>query len=120
MPYKDKEKRYEAIRKHYAKYPEKLAKRKVLSAKLGREYTKRNQVLRASFKARPCADCNIQYPFYVMQFDHVKGQKAFTISQRSQASKKILIEEIAKCEVVCANCHAIRTYTRKLGMSAAR
>ena len=28
-------------------------------------------------------------------------------------SKKKLMEEIAKCEVVCSNCHRIRTHVRR-------
>ena len=69
-----------------------------------------------SQKEKPCADCGVQYPYYVMQFDHVTGVKEATISRRTVswgASK--LLAEIAKCEVVCANCHAVRTYRRQAG-----
>lgn len=61
----------------------------------------------------PCADCKRKYPYYVMQFDHVRGVKEGNISTflANRQFKKAL-EEIAKCEVVCANCHSIRTYTR--------
>jgi len=63
-------------------------------------------------KERPCADCGIQYPWYVMQFDHV-GEKEFNLSDRKQGlSEAKLLAEIAKCEIVCANCHAERTYQR--------
>ena len=68
-----------------------------------------------SMKARPCMDCKVQYPAYVMQFDHVRGRKSFTIG--SAFSKKTMAEirtEIAKCEVVCANCHAERTHVRRI------
>lgn len=65
----------------------------------------------------PCADCGIQYPFYVMQFDHV-GVKKFTISDKSvSASLAAIKEEISQCDVVCANCHMERTYnSRKRNM----
>jgi hypothetical protein len=58
-------------------------------------------------------DCGVKYPFYVMQFDHIKD-KLFTIggSARRFTIEKIR-EEIKKCEVVCANCHFERTYRRK-------
>jgi hypothetical protein len=64
-----------------------------------------------SYKSKPCCDCDIQYPPWIMQFDHVRGKKEFTISQ-SRFDKTLLQleEEIAKCEVVCANCHAHRTF----------
>jgi hypothetical protein len=62
----------------------------------------------------PCADCGVKYPFYVMQFDHL-GDKAFNISMEGRngsVSWARLSREVAKCEVVCANCHAERTYQR--------
>lgn len=46
-----------------------------------------------------------------MQFDHL-GDKLFTISNAGATSVERLLAEIAKCEVVCANCHAERTYQR--------
>jgi len=58
----------------------------------------------------PCADCGIRYPYYVMQFDHL-GDKEFTIGRYPKTySAKRLLKEIAKCEVVCANCHAEEEY----------
>ena len=57
----------------------------------------------------------MQYPYYVMQFDHVRGVKEGDVSKfvSSRRLKKAL-EEIKKCEVVCANCHAARTFHREL------
>jgi hypothetical protein len=64
-------------------------------------------------KERPCTDCDIPYPFYVMQFDHVRGEKQFNIGADGPSrSGEQVLEEIAKCDVVCANCHAARTYER--------
>ena len=64
-------------------------------------------------KSVPCTDCGIQYPPYVMQFDHRTDEvKLFTIASRWQLSKKRLLAEIAKCDIVCANCHAERTHSR--------
>lgn len=63
-------------------------------------------------KDKPCADCGNQYPYYVMDFDHL-GDKEFNISTASKnASWAKLKKEIDKCEVVCANCHRIRTHNR--------
>lgn len=63
-------------------------------------------------KNRPCVDCGVRHPFYVMQFDHVRGKKLFTIGDVKNRSLSRVAAEIAKCEVVCANCHAERTYQR--------
>lgn len=67
-----------------------------------------------SFKARPCMDCGGEFPDYVMQFDHVRGQKHRIVSGMKQYSKERIDAEIAKCDIVCANCHAIRTEKRRL------
>lgn len=80
-----------------------------------RQYRKRRELVRAirdEAKKKPCADCGNEYPPYVMQFDHVRGEKLFMISETRQAKMSIakLHAEIAKCDVVCANCHSIRTH----------
>ena len=61
----------------------------------------------------PCKDCGIKYPPYVMNFDHLRDKK-FIISKAMRAGYKleIVLIEIAKCDIVCANCHRIRTQER--------
>lgn len=76
-----------------------------------------DQIIKAA-KSRPCADCGRQYPSYVMQFDHLRD-KDFSIGQRGRnRSRRLLLAEIEKCDVVCANCHAERTHQR--GQAARR
>lgn len=66
-------------------------------------------------KAAPCFDCKIEYPYYVMQFDHLDGhRKLLKISSMFRAGKQAILDEIQKCELVCANCHAERTHQRWL------
>ena len=65
-------------------------------------------------KDRPCTDCGVQYPYYVMQFDHVRGEKKFTIGAGIDMGWRSLTDEIAKCEVVCANCHMERTHGNRV------
>ena len=62
-------------------------------------------------KSVPCADCDQSYPPYVMDFDH-REDKEFDISygMRGDVSLKRLMTEIAKCDVVCSNCHRERTH----------
>jgi hypothetical protein len=68
------------------------------------------QALVSSLKAVPCADCGGCFPPCVMDFDHVRGKKLFPIGAADSRSLPVLLREIAKCEVVCANCHRIRTW----------
>lgn len=56
-------------------------------------------------------DCGISYPYYVMQFDHRENKK-FTLGKVLHHKLEKVLDEIAKCDLVCANCHAIRTHER--------
>lgn len=66
-------------------------------------------------KNRPCMDCNGTYHLAAMQFDHVRGIKRWNIARALAQTKRlsVLQEEIDKCDVVCANCHSVRTWERK-------
>lgn len=66
-------------------------------------------------KKSPCADCGGTFPAVCMDFDHVRGVKKTGINQIVAQfwSVDILLEELAKCELVCANCHRIRTHADK-------
>jgi hypothetical protein len=64
----------------------------------------------------PCKDCGIKYPYYIMAFDHVRGKKLGNLSRMHVMFGKVqILKEIAKCDVVCANCHAARTWKRLKG-----
>jgi len=67
-----------------------------------------------SAKDVPCADCGKKWPPVAMDFDHVRGDKIKSISSYVSGAYKLELikEEIAKCEVVCACCHRIRTASR--------
>lgn len=91
-----------------------------------REYraAKRDEIRRVIDEAKniPCSDCKIKFHLCVMQFDHVRGKKKFSMAAANGRAPtiKVLKEEIAKCDVVCANCHSVRTYERLTGRWAAR
>lgn len=68
------------------------------------------EIVREAKTNKPCVDCRVIYPAYVMDFDHVRGVKCFAISMRKNISAGPLYEEIAKCDVICANCHRERTF----------
>lgn len=59
-----------------------------------------------------CVTCGFDTHPAALHFDHIKpSTKTFNISQDMKRSKALVIAEIAKCQVLCANCHSIRTYT---------
>ncbi len=60
----------------------------------------------------PCTDCKTRYPYYVMQFDHL-GDKEFNIAGSFDLAWSKILTEISKCEIVCSNCHAVRTHNRR-------
>ena len=64
----------------------------------------------------PCKDCGVSYPPFVMEFDHRGGEtKLNNVSRLTHyGSRKKIDAEIAKCDIVCANCHRIRTHKRRL------
>ena len=61
----------------------------------------------------PCDGCGETDPV-VLDFHHVKGQKLFCVSQFVDCSDKRLWDEIAKCIVLCANCHRRRHHKARL------
>lgn len=66
-------------------------------------------------KSDPCADCGVQYPHYVMDFDHLDGEtKDNNVSALVSYGWSRLKREIEKCELVCSNCHRARTYRRRV------
>lgn len=67
-----------------------------------------------AIKDHECTDCQKKFGYWVMQFDHVRGVKKFDIGSFGWRSEVEVLAEIAKCELVCANCHADRTHRRLL------
>jgi hypothetical protein len=66
-------------------------------------------------KDKACLDCGIKYPARAMDFDHLSDKKYKISSLRTNPfSVKLLLEELAKCELVCACCHRDRTYNRRM------
>lgn len=67
-------------------------------------------------KNKPCDDCGVSYPYYVMDFDHRPDEeKSFEVARAYLTRGWSKIEaEIAKCDVVCSNCHRVRTHTRRV------
>ena len=65
-------------------------------------------------EGQPCADCGAIFAPFIMHWDHLPGHlKVDEIgSMISSARRARILEEVAKCELVCANCHVMRTVRR--------
>lgn len=106
MPYKDPTKQRAYGRKHYKDNKQ--------------YYLDRNRINRARLRgyvinlkqSSPCKDCGVQYPHYVMDFDHLGDKQGLIAEFVRRHNKKALEDEIAKCEIVCSNCHRKRSYER--------
>lgn len=131
MPYKDLEKKREYDRKrarekrqadpeknreycknYYSKNKEKL-KKQIDEARKTR-ISKGKEIIRG-LKNAPCLDCGNFFHPEVMDFDHVRGIKLHNVSWmvgQGMALSRIL-EEIEKCDLVCSNCHRLRTWSRR-------
>jgi hypothetical protein len=95
--------RYAANREHHMQ----------VIKKRNKKYKQEIDELVRSLKSNTaCADCKKKYHWYQMDFDHVKGNKdkAVSVMVGQKVSKNRILKEIEKCELVCANCHRLRTY----------
>jgi hypothetical protein len=95
------------------------AKRYAQPGKLKAERQRGAATRRARFNAwmivlknAPCKDCGHIFPPCAMDFDHVRGVKMFEISRGLDKPRRAVIDEIAKCDLVCAVHHRIRTAER--------
>ena len=98
-------------KEHYAanrqRYIQQSAARK---AQLTQE---RVSYLMAYFEDHPCVDCGERDPV-VLEFDHTGADKEFDIGAKLiHVRWQLILDEIAKCEVVCSNCHRRRTARRR-------
>lgn len=60
-----------------------------------------------------CTDCGRHYHPIVMEFDHRNpSEKSYNIAEMRRHSPETALAELAKCDVVCSNCHKLRTHQR--------
>lgn len=103
-------------RRHYWSHRDQIIaryKESHLAAKRRRREAGRQLV--NSIKANPCLDCGGRFPAECMDFDHRPGEGKYnTLSKLVNNGRNIdtLLKEIAKCDLVCSNCHRIRTKRR--------
>jgi len=66
-------------------------------------------------EGKPCVDCGNIYEPHCMEFDHLGGKKHPVSSMVAmKASRKRVLEEVSKTELVCTLCHRFRTFFRRL------
>lgn len=103
----------EYCKKHYQDNKSRYIARSKLSNK---DLAQRNRDFVNSIKESfACFDCGSKYPACAMDFDHREGHtKEYNVSKMVAHSLGLdrIKSEIAKCDLVCANCHRIRTYKR--------
>jgi len=94
---------------YYQNNKEKISKysKEKFATQSGTQHTK--QMLIRKYKDTICIDCKLQYPFYMLDFDHLRD-KEFSLCAASTLSEERILLEIGKCEVRCANCHRNKTY----------
>ena len=84
--------------------------------KNGRRIYQANKDWYDDLKSGPCTDCGQTFSPCAMEWDHRDpATKEFTIGQTRTLAKDRVLAEIAKCDLVCANCHRMREHQRKTG-----
>ncbi len=105
----------QCVRVYFAHYYEKNRKSQC-TRKFIRQKGERQAILDFILwlKSVPCIDCGNTYNTWQMQFDHVRGEKKFNLGAipGKDTTFDMVVDEVLKCEIVCANCHAHRTYMR--------
>lgn len=77
----------------------------------------------AELKSKPCVDCGQTFPICCMDFDHRDGEvKAYNLGSMfaHHYSVELITAELAKCDLVCSNCHRVRTQKRRTGHALAK
>jgi hypothetical protein len=109
--------RRNSARRYLEKGAEIRPRNRVNTAKRVAEHRAKMQAYKA---ARGCDDCgwgpsDPRFHPSALDFDHRPGEnKLHTISQITSLGWNTIAAEIAKCDVVCARCHRLRTIERHL------
>jgi len=89
----------------------------VCAAEGNRRFYLKRLLWLSEFKlAAGCTDCGYRANAAALEFDHlVLRLGGPTVASLVGGSMKALLAEIAQCEIVCSNCHSIRTHDRRVG-----
>lgn len=102
-------------KKYYKEYYRREPKEK--ERILIKNHQRRNEIkdfINSIKESNPCMDCENYYPACVMDFDHIDDNKEASIAKMVSSLRptSTIVKEINKCELVCSNCHRIRTKNR--------
>lgn len=115
MPYSDPEDRKRYHKDYIQKWYQKNKKAHKANTARNRQLAieENHRLLWEFLDDKSCADCKTDDK-RVLEFDHVREQKDATIARMVSGGFgwNRILAEIAKCEIVCANCHKIRTAER--------
>ena len=107
MPFKYKEDKAKYHKEYHAQWYQKN-KEKVKTRK--KERIKKIREWFIDYKSTlSCEQCGTSHPA-VIDFHHKDGYDKLVVSEiigKHGGSKKLVLEEIEKCRVLCANCHRI-------------
>lgn len=84
-----------------------------------RSHWRYNADLLDQMRSVPCADCGGRFAQCAMDFDHHDpSTKVRAVTRMIYGSTDRMLAEAAKCDIVCANCHRLRTFERRLKQAA--
>lgn len=112
MPYKDPEKQKAAQR---ASYEKTKTARMTKQAKDRKEFRAWMLTLKAG---KPCTDCLETFHPAAMHWHHRPGEhKIGSVANLAlKLNRQLILDEIAKCDLICANCHAVHTFGADYGI----
>ncbi|MCJ7790573.1 MAG: hypothetical protein MUP69_10455 [Candidatus Atribacteria bacterium] len=110
MPYKDKEKNIECIRKYHREHKKEEKEYSKQYCKNHQEqrkeyYTKQLQYIQDYKLSKGCTICGYNENAKVLCFHHQRDKK-FRISQFGCKSLEVIKKEMNKCILLCRSCHA--------------
>lgn len=91
--------------------------RECSAAYKARAHKPRVDMMNALKLATGCMDCGYMAHVEALEYDHRPGEKKIDnvsamVRQPGRYSWDDVLAEIAKCDLVCANCHRVRTTAR--------
>jgi hypothetical protein len=117
MPLTDEKRRDQLARyakKQRARYAKDRNKYRQIKNRSRNKRAKVKRALLVEAKRVGCQDCKNEFRPWVLQFDHVRGNKLCNVTDMVWGfSVERIKEEISKCRVLCANCHSDKTHKQR-------